>query len=66
MMMDGIVARLKLRNEEMGTALIIYYSWGISYAALGKQMGISKTRAESLVKSAEVWVDGVLDERLAA
>lgn len=66
MTMDGIVARLMLRNREMGEALAIYYSWGVSYAALGKIMGIAKTRAESLVKSGEVWVDAVLDDRLAA
>lgn len=66
MTMDGIVARLMLRNQEMGDALAIYYSWGISYAALGRTMGISKTRAESLVKSGEVWVDAVLDDRIAA
>lgn len=65
MTMDGIVARLMLRNREMGNALAIYYSWNVSYASLGRIMGIPKTRAESLVKSGEVWVDAVLDDRLA-
>lgn len=66
MVVDGVVARLRLRNEEMGYALILYYGRDISYATLAKGMGVSKTRAESLVKSAEQWVDGVMDEKIAA
>jgi DNA-directed RNA polymerase specialized sigma24 family protein len=66
MMMDGIVARLKLRNDQMGRAVIYRYAWGISYSAIAKGLGVSKPRAESLVKSGEVWVDAVLDDRLAA
>jgi hypothetical protein len=66
MMIDGIVARLRQRNAEMGHALVVYYGRDVSYAGLAKGMGISKTRAESLVKSAEQWVDGVLDEKVAA
>lgn len=66
MMMDRVVARLRLRNKEMGDALVYRYAWGVSFAAIAKQLGISKPRAESLVKSAEQWIDGVLDEKVAA
>jgi DNA-directed RNA polymerase specialized sigma24 family protein len=66
MLVDGIAARLRHRNDEMGRALIYYYGRDISYATLGRIMQISKTRAESLVKSAEQWVDGALDEKIAA
>jgi hypothetical protein len=65
MMMDGIVARLKLRNEQMGLALIYRYAWGISFSAIGKGLEISKPRAESLVRSGEIWVEAIIDDRLA-
>jgi len=64
MMMDRIVARLKLRNENMGLALIYRYSWDKSFSAIGKELNISKPRAESLVKSAEIWVEAIIDDRL--
>jgi len=66
MLVDGIAARLRHRNEEMGMALIYYYGRDISFASLGRLMNMPKTRAESLVKSAEQWVDGALDEKIAA
>lgn len=64
MMIDGIVARLKVRNDAMGLALIYRYSWEKSFSAIGKELGIPKTRAESLVKSAEIWVEAIVDDRL--
>jgi hypothetical protein len=66
MMMDGIVARLKMRNDQMGMALIYRYAWGISFSAIAKGLGISKPRAESLVRSGEIWVEAIIDDRMAA
>jgi hypothetical protein len=66
MLMDRIVARLIIRNNAMGKALVLFYGRDISYATLGRIMDIPKTRAESLVKSGEIWVDAVIDDRLAA
>lgn len=64
MLVDGIVARLRFKNEKMGDALIYRYAWDISYSAIGKKLDVSKPRAESLVKSAELWVEAIIDDRL--
>lgn len=65
MLVDGIVARLRHRNEKMGDALIYRYAWDISYSAIGKKLDMSKPRAESMVKSGELWVEAIIDDRLA-
>lgn len=65
MLVDGIVARLRYRNERMGDALIYRYAWDISYSAIAKKLEMSKPRAESLVKSGELWVEAIIDDRLA-
>ena len=65
MLVDGIVARLRHRNEKMGQGLIYRYAWGISYSVIGKHLDVSKPRAESLVKSGELWVEAIIDDRLA-
>jgi hypothetical protein len=64
MLIDGIVARLRHKNAKMGDALIYRYSWEISYSAIGRKIDVSKPRAESLVKSAELWVEAIIDDRL--
>lgn len=65
MLVDGIVARLRHRNEKMGDALIYRYAWGVSYSIIGRRLDVSKPRAESLVKSGELWVEAIIDDRLA-
>jgi hypothetical protein len=65
MLVDGIVARLRHRNENMGKALIYRYAWGVSYSVIGRMLDVSKPRAESLVKSGELWVEAIIDDRLA-
>lgn len=66
MTVDGVVARLMKRDREAGDAVFGYYVLGVSYAALGKIMGIPKTRAEMLHKSGVAWVDGALDRMQVA
>lgn len=61
MAVDGVVARLMQRDREAGEAVFVYFVHGVSFAALGRIMGISKTRGEMLVKSGMAWVDGALD-----
>lgn len=65
MLVDGIVARLRHKNKKMGDALIYRYAWDISYSAIGKKLEVSKPRAESLVKSAELWLEAIIDDRLS-
>lgn len=58
---DAAVARLKLRDKEMGRAVYVYFTTEeMTFRALGKLMGINKDRAERLVHAGLCWIDGVL------
>lgn len=60
---DQAVARLKLQNIDMGTAVQRYYVENLSHASLAERMKTSKNRASCLHRAGVAWVDGVLNEQ---
>ncbi len=60
MQVDGAVARLNKRDEEMGRAVMLYYFGGCNMSRVARSMSINRKRASVLVNSGTAWVDAVL------
>lgn len=65
MLVDAAVSSLMSRNPEMGYVLSRYYrSADPSIRAVAKSLEMPKTRAASLLSTAEAWVEGALSDKL--
>lgn len=54
------VAKLCKRDEEMGSAVYLYYFCGCSYSSLAKILLIDRRKANVLVKAGTTWLDTML------
>ena len=67
LIVDGIVARLKLRREDMGRVIMLYYARGWqSDTKVGKHLRPrrSETYTRSLRQASVAWIDGVIEEKM--
>lgn len=58
---DGAVARLCKRDQQMGDMLWLYYGAKWAAVRVGRQYGISEGKARELIKAGVAWVDCVLE-----
>jgi len=66
MLIDSIVAKLKIRDREMAKALVIFYfsDGNASYVArvlsANAEVKVNRKRVDVLVKAGTAWVDAIL------
>jgi hypothetical protein len=58
---DGAVARLCKRDQQMGDMLWLYYGAKWAAVRVGRQYGMSEGKARELIKAGVAWVDCVLE-----
>lgn len=63
LMIDGMVARLGVRYPECAEVLKCYYRHDVTFAELGKKVGMGKDKAWQLWKAGVAWIDGALEFR---
>ncbi|WP_454241868.1 antiterminator Q family protein [Pseudomonas sp. HLS-6 TE3448] len=64
---DNAVARLAVRDQQMGDVIWLYYGAKWPMVSVGKHYGISKGKARELVRAGAAWIDcSVSDIRVAA
>ncbi len=66
LVIDSAVARLCRRDNEMGSAVALYYLGGGNVSWVARIMQIHRKKADLLVKSGSAWVDAALEMRVAA
>jgi hypothetical protein len=64
MTVDGILARLRLRDPETYVVIRRYYADGMGCAAVARTMKIARYRVDALRQSGENYVAGVLDSHI--
>lgn len=57
---DRLVAKLLMRDHEMGTAIKLYYLYNFSYRKIEKRLNLNKEKVRQLVLSGESWIDAGL------
>ncbi|QHF02428.1 antitermination protein Q [Pseudomonas asturiensis] len=62
MVVDGAVARLIKREQQMGD--FIWYYFGAKWPALriGREMNMSEAKAREIIKAGVAWIDCALEE----
>ncbi|WP_028862585.1 antiterminator Q family protein [Psychromonas aquimarina] len=72
MLIDSIIAKLKIRDREMAKALVLFYfsNGNASHVArvlsAGTEQKVNRKRVDVLVKAATAWVDACLFMREVA
>ena len=66
MAVDGAVARLCRRDQQMGDILWLYYGAKWPMVRVGKYFGLSEGKTRELARAASAWVDCVLTSSLEA
>ncbi|VVO30588.1 antiterminator Q family protein [Pseudomonas fluorescens] len=61
LVVDGAVARLTKRNQQMGDFIWYYYGAKWPMLRLAKKHDMSEAKARELVRSGVAWIDGVLE-----
>ncbi|CAN7362291.1 antiterminator Q family protein [Pseudomonas sp. LjRoot263] len=60
-LVDGAVARLCKREQQMGDMIWLYYGAKHPAVRVGKQWGVSEGKARELIKAGVAWIDCVLE-----
>jgi len=58
---DGAVARLCKRDQQMGDMIWLYYGAKWAAVRVGRHYGVSEGKARELIKAGVAWVDCVLE-----
>lgn len=58
---DGAVARLTKRDQQMGDFVWLYFGAKLSMTQVGRKHGMSEGKARKLIKAGVAWVDASLD-----
>lgn len=58
---DGAVARLTKRDEQMGCCVWLYFGAKWTASRVGRQYGIGEAKARELIKAGVAWVDCSLE-----
>ncbi|NMZ98079.1 antitermination protein Q [Pseudomonas lundensis] len=59
---DGAVARLTRRDQQMGDMVWLYFGSKWPMARVGKHYGVSEGKARELVRAGVAWVDCVVSQ----
>lgn len=59
---DNAVARLTLRDQQMGDVIWLYYGEKWPMLRVGKYFGLSEGKARELARAGAAWVDCALSE----
>ncbi len=61
MAVDGAVARLTIRNEQMGNFIWMYFGAKHPALRIGRDSGMSEAKAREIIKSGVAWIDCALE-----
>jgi alkylhydroperoxidase family enzyme len=57
---DRAVARLKLREPQLGKVVLAYYVRRWDYSMIGLDVKLGREKVRVLLRSAEAWIDGAM------
>lgn len=60
---DGAVARLSRRDQQMGDIIWLYFGAKWPMARVGKHYGISEGKARELARAGAAWIDCAIEEK---
>jgi hypothetical protein len=63
---DGAVARLSKRDQQMGDVVWLYFGAKWPMLRVGRHFGISEGKARELVRAGVAWVDCAISEKSEA
>lgn len=58
------VAKLSMRDVEMGNVLTLYYFSGSNLSLVARVLGIGRNRANVLVQAGTAWIDAKLEGKM--
>lgn len=61
LVIDGTVARLTRRDQQMGDFIWSYFGAKRTYAQIGRESGMGERKAQEIVKAGVAWVDAALE-----
>ncbi|HEN8714190.1 TPA: antitermination protein Q [Pseudomonas putida] len=62
LVVDGAVARLTKRNQQMGDFVWAYYGSKHPAMRVGRDAGMSERKAREIIKAGVAWIDCALEE----
>ncbi|MBF8728804.1 antiterminator Q family protein, partial [Pseudomonas putida] len=62
LIIDGAVARLTKRNQQMGDFVWAYYGYKHPAMRVGREAGMSERKAREIIKAGVAWIDCALEE----
>lgn len=62
LLIDAAVARLRLRDTQMGSAVYFYHAHNCGLRELARELHCDKRKATELLRAGEAWIDAVLFE----
>lgn len=62
LVIDGAVARLTKRNQQMGDFVWFYFGAKHPAARVGREAGMCERKAREIIKAGVAWVDCALEE----
>lgn len=62
LIIDGAVARLTKRNQQMGDFVWAYYGSKHPAMRVGREAGMSERKAREIIKAGVAWIDCALEE----
>lgn len=62
LVVDGAVARLVKRNQQMGDFVWAYYGYKHPAMRVGREAGMSERKAREIIKAGVAWIDCALEE----
>lgn len=65
LVIDGAVARLTARDEQMGTFIWLYYGAKWPAMRIGRQFDMSEGKARQLIQAGVAWLDCALERESA-
>lgn len=61
MLVDGAIARLIKRNQQMGDFVWLYFGAKWTAVRIGEQNGMAERKAREIIKQGVAWVDSALE-----
>jgi len=62
LVIDGAVARLTSRDEQMGTFIWLYYGAKWTAMRIGRQFDMSEGKARQIIQAGVAWIDCALEK----
>ena len=61
LVVDGAVARLTKRNQQMGDFIWLYFGSKWPALRVGREFGLSEAKARELIRTGVAWIDCALE-----